>query len=341
MQSTRAGCERAIRIRRQVLAMSHILESLKGLQFVCPWVLSALVLVPVVAWWLGRRGTVPSVPFPSLRLLRAAGITPRRQPGRWRWALILLPVALLIVALARPRVPKGEVPDPSKGIDIMLAVDYSSSMTARDFHLEGRTVTRAKALASVVEKFIAKRKHDRLGIIGFARGPYLVSPLTLDHEWVVAALHNIVQGRGTAIGEAIVASVHFLKRASDRSKIVIVVTDGENSSGRKPMDVAPFAKREGVRIYSILIGPERLSGWSLNEHELLKVSKMTGGQFFQAGDTHALESVYDMIDLLEKKELVQKRYQSYAELHPWFSGLALAVWLGQVLLAQVLRRRIP
>lgn len=322
--------------------MSDFTEMLRGFEFQWPWMLPALLLVPLAAWWLGRRGPIPAVPFPSLKLLRVPGVRPRRRPGLLRWAIILFPIALLIVALARPRVPKGNIPDPSKGIDIILALDYSGSMTEKDFHLKGKQVTRAEALADVVEKFIAKRPNDRLGIIGFAKGPYLVSPLTLDHEWVINALHQIVQSRGTAIGEAIVASVHFLRKASaDRSKIIIIVSDGKNTAGRKPLECAPFAKKEGVRIYTIIIGPERLAGRELNEHEMLKVSKMTGGQLFQAGDTHALQSVYDMIDLLEKKRFVQKRYQTYQELHPWFIGAALALFVGQVLGSQVLRRRIP
>jgi Ca-activated chloride channel homolog len=320
--------------------MSHLLEQCRGFEFMYPWVLPALLLLPIIAWWLGRAGPIPSVPFSSLKTLKALGPVPRRRLGRLRWALVLLPVALIIVALARPRLPKGEVPDPSKGIDIILALDYSGSMTEKDFHLKGKRVTRAEALAHVVENFVAKRKNDRIGIIGFTKGPYLVSPLTLDHEWVVAALHNVVQGHGTAIGEAIVASVHFLRKASDRSKIIIIVSDGINSAGRKPFETAPFAKKEGVRIYAIIIGPERLTGSRLNENEMLKVSKMTGGQLFQAGDTHALQSVYDMIDLLEKKRFVQRRYQTYHELFPWVTLAALALLAGQFL-GQQFRRRIP
>ena len=322
--------------------MSELIEMFKGFEFQFPWVLPALLLLPLIAWWMGRRGAIPAVPFPSLKLLKVPGVRPRRKAGFLHWSVILVPVALIIIAVARPRVPKGNLPDPSKGIDIILALDYSGSMKEKDFHLKGKQVSRSEALADVVEKFIAKRPNDRVGIIGFAKGPYLVSPLTLDHEWVVSALHQIVQSHGTAIGEAIVASVHFLRKASaERSKIIIVVSDGENTAGRKPLEVAPFAKKEGVRIYSIIVGPERLTGSKLTENEMLKVSKMTGGQLFQAGDTHALQSVYDMIDLLEKKRFVQKRYQSYEELHPWLTGLALAVLVGQVVVGRVLRRRIP
>ena len=321
--------------------MSRLLDLFKGFEFQHPWVLLGLLALPAVAWWLGRKGPIPAVPFPSIKAIKDLGFAPRRTAGVPRLAVVLLTITLLTVALARPRIPKGEIPDPSKGIDIMLALDYSGSMTEKDYHLAGRRVTRAEALAHVVGKFIAKRPNDRIGIIGFARGPYLVSPLTLDHEWVMMALRQMVQSRGTAIGEAIVAAVHFLKKSSDRSKIIIIVSDGKNSAGRNPLETAPFAKKEGVRIYTVLIGPERLGGRELTGNEMLKVSKMTGGQLFQAGDTHTLQSVYDMIDLLEKKEFVQKRYQTFQELHPWLTAAALAVLLGQIATTQVLRRQIP
>jgi Ca-activated chloride channel homolog len=320
--------------------MNGILEHLKGLEFTSPWALIALLLVPFIAWWLGRKAPMPAVPFSSLRTLKGLGPFPRRHHGRWRWALVLMPVVFIILATARPRLPKGDLPDPSMGIDIILGLDYSGSMTERDFHLKGKLATRAEALAHVVENFVAKRPHDRIGIIGFAKGPYLVSPLTLDHEWVLAALHNIVQSHGTAIGEAIVASVHFLRKASERSKILILVTDGVNSSGRKPLETAPFARKEGVRIYTVLVGPERLTGSQLAANEMLKVSRMTGGQLFQANDTHALQSVYDMIDLLEKRRLVQRRYQTYQELFPSLAWLAVA-WLGTQVCLRTFRRRIP
>jgi Ca-activated chloride channel homolog len=311
----------------------------RGFAFLYPWVLLALLALPLIAWWLGKRARVPSVPFPSLKPFKSLPL--RRQRGGWRFVFILLPLALIIVAIARPRVPKGEVPDPSKGIDIMLALDFSSSMMQKDYHLDGKRVTRKEALIHVVKDFIGKRTNDRLGIVAFARGPWLVSPLTSDHEWALAAFKETESSRGTAIGEGVMAATHFLKKVSDRSKVIIVVTDGQNSSGPEPADIIPFVKREPIKVYSILIGPQRLMGERLMQHDMMQLSKATGGQLFQASNTKALETVYNMIDLLEKKALREKRYETFKELFPWFAGVALALVVMEIILRDVLRRRIP
>jgi Ca-activated chloride channel homolog len=309
--------------------------------FMHPWVLLGLLALPPLAWWLGKRGRVPSVPFPSIASLKSLGVPLRRRRGVPRWAFTLLALALIIVALARPRVPKGEVPDPSKGIDIMLALDFSSSMKQRDYHLEGKRVTRKEALIHVVKNFIEKRQNDRLGIVAFAKGPWLVSPLTPDREWALAAFSQTESSRGTAIGEGILAATYFLKKSSDRAKVIITVTDGQNSEGREPEMVIPYVKREAVKVYTILIGPQKLYGERLMNHDLMKVCKETRGQLFQASDTKALQSVYDMIDVLEKKELLQKRHQTFRELFPWLAAAALALVIAEIVLRDVLRRRIP
>jgi Ca-activated chloride channel family protein len=281
------------------------------------------------------------VPFPSLRPFKTLGLPVRRHRGSWRWALMLCALGLIIVALARPRVARGDFPDPKKGIDIMLALDFSSSMKEKDYHLDGKRVTRKDALIHVVKNFIASRVHDRLGIVAFARGPWLVSPLTLDHEWALNAFKETQTSRGTAIGEGLMTATWFLKKASDRTKIIITVTDGENSAGRKPAETIPFVKKEQVRVYTILIGPQKLSPFQLMEHDLMKVCKATGGQLFQAGDTRALEVVCQIIDLLEKKEFVQKRHQSYRELFPFLAAAALVLVVTQTLVRDVLQRKIP
>ena len=143
----------------------------------------------------------------------------------------------------------------------------------------------------------------------------------------------------TGIGEAIVAGIRFLKRDSERSKIIILVTDGDNSSGRRPWEVAPMAVRDRVKVYSILIGPEIVTPTAAANHELNRVARLTGGQFFQAVDTRGLESIYNVIDQLEKKELVQKRYVVWQELFPWLVGAAAILVMADQLLR--LRRRLP
>jgi Ca-activated chloride channel family protein len=247
----------------------------------------------------------------------------------------------MIVALARPRLSLGELPDPNKGIDIMLTLDFSRSMAEHDFHMAGERVSRRAALEHVVADFVSKRPHDRIGIVCFARSPFLVSPLTLDHEWAMNSLKETDYATGTAIGEGIAASAQFLVRHSNRSKVIILVTDGQNMVGRSPVLVAPLLLQDQVRLYSILIGPEMVTPTAAANHELNRASRLTGGQFFQARDTEALEKVYGLIDQLEKKALLEKRTVTWRELFPWFVGAAFALLVAGFVWDNFVRRQIP
>jgi Ca-activated chloride channel family protein len=317
------------------------LDFTDGFEFAWPWALLALLVIPWLAWHLGQTGPLPSITLPSLQPLRGLATAPRRQSGRWRWVLPLLALMLLIVALARPRVPRGDLPDPTKGIDIMLTLDFSRSMAEQDFHLEGKRISRRAALLHVVEDFVAKRPHDRIGIVCFARSPFLVSPLTLDHPWAINSLKETDYATGTAIGEGLAASLQFLKQSSERSKVIILVTDGNNMVGRPPLMIAPFVREAQVRLYTVIIGPEIVTPTAAANHELNKAARMTGGQFFQARDTEGLKKVYELIDQLEKKALLQKRFVTWHEWFPWFVGAGLLIFLLEILKNDWLRRRIP
>jgi Ca-activated chloride channel family protein len=321
--------------------MTSPAEFAEAFQFAWPWVLLALLLIPLLAWRLGKPGPPPSITLPSLQSLRALGTTPRRHAGRWRWVLPLLALTLLIVALARPRVPRGDLPDPTKGIDIMLTLDFSRSMAEHDFHLAGKRVSRREALLHVVEDFVGKRPHDRIGIVCFARSPFLVSPLTLDHAWAMNSLRETDYATGTAIGEGLAASLQFLKQNSERSKVIIMVTDGQNLLGRPPLAIAPHVLQAQVRLYTVIIGPEIVTPTAAANHELNKAARMTGGQFFQARNTESLEKVYELIDELEKKALLQKRFVIWREWFPWLVGAGVALFLADILINDLFRRHIP
>lgn len=314
---------------------------LGGFEFARPWVLLLLAVIPWLAWRLGRTGPLPAVSVPSLRGLQGLGGKPRRHSGRLRFAAGLLPLAIVIAALARPRIPNGDIPDPSKGIDIMLALDYSRSMAETDFRLNGRRVSRKEALVHVTTDFVKGRSNDRIGIVCFARTPWLVSPLTLDHAWAIGAMREAELATGTGIGWAISASTTFLKKSSDRSKVIILITDGENSAGPRPAEMAPVAVRERIKVYTILIGPEMVTPSAAANHELNKVARMTGGQFFQANDAHALQGIYQLIDQLEKRELIQKRHVTWQELFPEFTAVALGLWALEFAALRLLRRGLP
>lgn len=306
-----------------------------------PWVLGLLILPLILGWLLGRVRPIPSIPVPSLRRVAHLGRKPPAHQNRFRWLWLMLPVVLMILALARPRLPRGEVPDPSKGIDIMLTLDYSRSMAETDFRLRGKRISRKDALVAVTRDFVKGRPNDRIGIVCFARTPWLVSPLTLDHEWALSSMQEAELATGTGIGWAITASSTFLKRTSERSRIIILITDGENSAGPRPLESAPFAVREKIKVYTILIGPEMVTPSAAANHELNRVARLTGGQFFQANDARALEEIYGLIDQLEKRELAQQRHVEWREMYPWFVGAALALWLAEFLVLPYLRPRVP
>jgi Ca-activated chloride channel family protein len=310
-------------------------------EFLNPWVLLALLALPWLAWRLGKHAPVPSVRVPSIAPLAALGQRPRRHAGRWRAVPILAAVGLMVVALARPRAPRGDTPDPSKGIDIMLCLDFSRSMAEEDFRLQGKRVSRRKALETVTSQFVEGRPNDRIGIVCFARSPFLVSPLTLDHKWALNALRETDLATGTGIGWALMASANFLRKDSDRSKVIILVTDGENSTGPRASDVVQLAVQGGIKVYAVLIGPEVVTPSAAAGHDLNRTARVTGGQFFQATDSRALQGIYGLIDQLEKRELIQKRYVAWRELYPWPAGAAALLVVAGVLASEALRRRIP
>lgn len=316
-------------------------ESYQGFQFAHPWALLTLLLVPIAAWCIGKRGKLPSITVPSLNALRGLGRVPRKHRGAYRFAMPLVVLTLLCMALARPRIPRGDLPDPTKGIDIMLTLDFSRSMAEQDFHYERKRISRREALIKVVEGFVKGRPNDRVGIVCFARSPFLVAPLTLDHDWALTSLKETDHSTGTAIGEGLAASEQFLKRHSTRSKVIILVTDGQNMIGRPPLQIAPMLLRDGIRLYSILIGPEIVTPTVAARHELNRASRITGGQFFQARDTLALQKVYGLIDQLEKKALTEKQFVTWRELFPWLVAAAVGIMALDFAFNEVGRRRIP
>jgi len=233
----------------------------------------------------------------------------------------------------------------ASGIDIMLGLDVSGSMQALDFKMGGQRVNRIDVVKSVVSKFIEERPDDRIGIVSFAGAPYLISPLTLDHDWLQQNLDRIsVAGTddGTAIGSAIAASVNRLRESPAKSKIVILLTDGMNNAGKlSPMAAAEAAKALGVKIYTIAVGvrgeapvPVKdesgntqlvMAKVDVDEKTLQAVSAMTGGSFYRAVDTDSLKNIYEQINRLEKTTQVAQHFEHYQELYTWalFPAIAL------------------
>ncbi len=356
-----------------------------------PWALALLVLLPVIVWrWVAMRNA-SAIRFSSTRVFNE--ITPSLKL-RLRWVLPLLrigAIGLLIVCLAQPRQGRKQTSIDTEGIAIQMLVDRSGSMQAMDFQLQGQPVDRLAAVKDVAGRFVAGadglegRGNDLVSLITFARYADSVCPLTLDHAYLVHSLEQaqIVTQRsedGTAIGDAIGLAVERLNalEASRRhsgtppvkSKVVILLTDGESNAGLvDPVQAAELAATQGVKIYTIGVGTKgrapmpmtdpftgrTVMQWvrvNIDEAALGRIAQLTGGRYFRATDTASLESIYKEIDQLEKTRIEEKHYVDYKHwaVEPIHAGrwtlpplllVAFVVLAAQALLAHTLFRRVP
>jgi Ca-activated chloride channel homolog len=213
----------------------------------------------------------------------------------------------------------------------------------------------------VVSKFIEERPDDRIGIIAFAGAPYLVSPMTLDHDWLLQNLERVAVGSaddGTAIGSAIAASVNRLRETPAKSKVVILLTDGVNNTGKiSPLAAAEAARAMGVKIYTIGVGVrgeapipirDAAGNWRLvmakvdvDEKTLQAIAALTGGKFYRATDTDSLQEIYEQINRLEKSAQMVQKFEHVEELYPWALIPALAILGLGLILQQTRLRRLP
>jgi Ca-activated chloride channel family protein len=268
---------------------------------------------------------------------------------------------LMIVGLARPQRDHSRTEVIANGIDIVLGLDVSGSMQALDFSIDGRRVNRIEVVKSVVSKFIEERPDDRIGIIAFAGAPYLVSPITLDHDWLLQNLERVTVGSGddgTAIGSAIAASVNRLRETAAKSKVVILLTDGVNNTGKiSPLAAAEAAKAMGVKVYTIGVGvrgeapiPIRdaagnmrliMAKVDVDEKTLQAIAELTGGKFYRATDTDSLQEIYEQINRFEKSAQSVQKFEHVQELYPWALIPALVILGLGLLLQQTRLRRLP
>ena len=315
------------------------------IRFLQPEWLLLLALLPAVLLLRGRSGAVAAIEYSDVGIARKVARAARSRAGRWVWLLPILAAALMIVGLARPIIGHGRTLITANGIDIVLGLDVSGSMQALDFKLADRRVNRIEVVKSVVSKFIDERPDDRIGLIAFAGKPYLVSPLTLDHDWLQQNLERItVAGAddGTAIGSAIAAGVNRLRGTAAKSKVIILLTDGMNNTGKiSPRAAAEAAKAMGVKVYTIGVGVRgeapipvkdqfgnsrlMMARVDVDEKTLQAVAAETGGMFYRATDTDSLQKIYEQINALEKTAQTAQRFEHTEELFRWalFPAVAL------------------
>lgn len=329
--------------------------------FAQPHFLWLLLLVPLIAWLKGKRGQTAAVSFPSTGIAKTVGAKPKSRIGSLFATLSLLALSLLILALARPQYGKGHTEVEASGIDIMLAIDVSSSMEAMDFQIDGQRVNRLEAVKDTVAKFIKERPNDRIGLVAFAGRPYLVSPLTHDHDWLLQRLEATDIGQvedGTAIGSAIASSSNHLSGSDAKSRITILLTDGNNNAGKvSPMTAAEAAETLGIKIYTIGAGTRgeapipvedafgrrrfQMAKVNIDEKTLTEIAKLTGGVYFRATDTSSLENIYQEIDQLETTTRKLKKYEEVDDLFVYAAVPGTLVLLLSLGLGHTVYRQLP
>ncbi len=331
------------------------------IRFLQPEWFWAFAALPLVVLWRGRRGPVAAVEYSDVSLARDVARRTRSRIGGVVWLLPILAAALMVVGLARPQRTHSRTEVTANGIDIVLGLDVSGSMQALDFTVDNYRVNRIAVVKSVVSRFIDERPNDRIGLIAFAADPYIVSPLPLDHDWLLQNLERINVGigdDGTAIGSAIAAAVNHLRTTTAKSKVDILLTDGVNNSGKiSPLAAAEAARALGVKVYTIGVGvrgkapiPVRdeagkihviMANVDVDEKTLQAVANETGGQFYRATDTDSLQKIYDQINRYETSAQTIQKFEHVEELYKWTLFPSLGLLALGVLLQQTWFRRLP
>jgi Ca-activated chloride channel homolog len=332
------------------------------IRFLQPEWFWAFTVLPLILLWRGRRGPVAAVEYSDVSLARDVARRTRSRIGWVAWLLPIIAAALMIVGLARPQRTHSRTVVTANGIDIVLGLDISGSMQALDFMVNNHRLNRIAVVKAVVAQFIDERPNDRIGLIAFAASPYIVSPLTLDHDWLQQNLERVNVGLGnddgTAIGSAIAAAVNHLRTTAAKSKVVILLTDGVNNSGKiSPLAAAEAARALGVKVYTIGVGvrgkapiPVRdekgrmhviMAEVDVDEKTLQAVARETGGLFYRATDTDSLQKIYEQINRYETSAQSVQKFEHVEELYKWPLYPSLGFLGLGVLLQQTRFRRLP
>lgn len=316
-----------------------LLAFVPGLEWQSPWLLLLLLGLPWL-WRAGRKNQLSALQLPT-----AAGLAPpeswRIKFTRWLPILRFLAIALTIIALARPRSPQALNEQVYSGVDIMLVLDVSGSMSDAD---QAFPPTRLTVARSIANDFITARDFDRIGLVFFADQAVTVCPLTADHELLTALLlqsDTLSLGSGTAIGMGLATGVNRLEDSEAKSKVIVLLTDGTNNAGFiQPLAAGELARTLDIKTYLIGIGPQGKQA-SLDEQELRQIAKQTSGAYFRATNTSALSEIFEQIDRLEKTDFDAESMRTYTE---WFwvpALLALVLILLEVGLRWTWLRSLP
>ncbi len=330
---------------------------LRDITFVYPWVLSLLLLIPLMAYWYYRNNNRRQA---SMLITTTHFINSVRSYRTWLihtpFVLRSLALGFIIVALARPQHQFNEQSTEGEGIDIVLCFDISGSMTEKDF-----LPNRLEASKDVARTFVDNRTGDRIGIVIFSGKSFTLCPITTDIRAVQSQIDVIKSGYleedGTSIGSGLATSIDRLKDAKTKSKIIILLTDGVDFGGMIPPDIATeMAKLYGIKIYAIGVGSEKTideqvetpfgrmnnrKKLEFNEGLLKNIALQTGGQYFQATDRAGLERIYESINKLEKSKVKITTYNRYTEEYlPWVL-IALVLLLLEFIFRHTMFKKFP
>lgn len=318
-----------------------------------PWLLLLLLLLPLLAWLKGRRGPPPAFVYSSVQLVHGMQKITRARPGGFLATLRWLVLAVFIFALAQPRSMKSSTEVKASGIDIVCALDLSGSMSTQDYIINGQQISRIDTAKPVLEKFIKERPNDRIGLVVFAAQAYIATPMTLDHDYLLENIDRLgigtINSDATAIGDGITTALNRLRDLKSKSKIIVLMTDGGNNSGKiDPITATKAAQALGVKIYTIGLGNREIvqqmglpPGYLPDEDTLQQIADMTGGRYYRADNAEKFQSIYAEIDRLEKTESVVNKYTEYHDWFPWIIAAGMGLLLLEIVLGQTLLRRLP
>ncbi len=329
------------------------------MHFASPYILwLMLLIIPMTAYYIYRlmQGGA-TITVSSVETLKGAPRTIRYYLRHAPFVLRMVSFALLLFALARPQDIEEHQNISSEGIDIMLAIDISGSMLARDF--EPNRITAAKEVAA---SFIGDRVGDRIGLVVFAGEAFTQSPLTTDKATLQTLLSRIRSGvieDGTAIGNGLATALNRLRESESKSKVIILLTDGVNNRGEiAPLTAAAIAEEMGVKVYTVGVGTMGRAPYpridmygnivdyvqmpvEIDEDTLTQIAQSTGGEYFRATNMEKLEQIYEQINKLERSEVEISDYTTYHEKFLYWLLLAMGVLLFEILLSSLILKRLP
>lgn len=325
--------------------------------FAHPYFLVLLLLVPLAGWWYWKKGHRREA---SLKFF---DLSPWRPTFKVRLMEVLplfrlLAMTALIIALARPQLEFKKEQIKGEGIDIFLVMDVSNSMLAEDFR-----PNRLEACKQVAESFVQKRRYDRIGLTIFSGEAFTECPITTDHrvvmEFLAGLRTDLFEEQGTAIGMGLASAVNRLKDSQTKSRIIVLLTDGDNNAGYiPPLTAAELARKYGIKVYTIGVGTDgfakmpvmqRANGElvyrnvrvEINEELLTDIANLTGGRYFRAQSEEVLVDVYEAIDQLEKTEIEITTITRIAEAFAPFAQMAMGFILLEWLVTFLFFRRLP